>query len=225
MKLGKRRGARNIIIIGPLLILTLITTNVSSGECVPPEVVKAAADGLNSFLGVIPLDDLSHYGFSNKEELSKASLGEAIRVHTITPDKIIDYDPGKEFLTLVSQTKVWFFSVQSDGDIKTLLTVDMVDGKYKAVAIGSSGLAKQLNKIKKEWPESKGYNHTLVRIYQAKSDFIIVAKERTVKIAPLESASLMLGVEKAKMNLHEPSEIMFKLISPVQKNLELDNAF
>jgi len=92
------------------------------------------------------------------------------------------------------------------------------------VAIGSSRLARQLKRVQDTWPESEGYEHTFVRIYQAQSDFVVLSKEGTIGIVPLESAKIALRLETLKEGTYEsysPSDILPRLIPIVRLNLEL----
>ena len=204
------------------LFLLIFPASSMSSETAPQEVVQAAMDGLGSFLKAIPTSDLRHYGFSDKEDLNQATLGKPFRVYTITPDKVLSYTPQMELFSIVSPTNLWFFPVLYRGEVRTILTVDKMKGKWKAVAIGSSGLARQLKKVEDKWPESEGYEHKFVRIYQARSDFVILSKEGTVEVTPLESARIALKIEKIRegvYGLYSPSDIIPKLIPIVRQNV------
>jgi hypothetical protein len=209
------------------IYFTVFTKNTLSNETLPSKVVEAAVTGLNQFLYAIPTKDLISYGFSGKQDITQATLGDPIRVYTITPDRIKDYEQGMNFISIISPTNLWLFPVLSQGETKTLLTVDRMNGEWKAVAIGSAGLAKQLNKVKTIWPSSDGYEYTFVRIYQAKSDLMVLSKGATLKIKPLTSAILSLKLEENVKenhgNLYDPSEVMTKLIPVVQQGIQLNN--
>ena len=205
----------------------MLPNTATSGEDPPAEVVEAAVNGLDKFLDAIPSKDLRFYGFSAQQEIDQAKLGEPIRVYTITPDKVIDYEQGAVFISIISSTNLWLVPILSQGETKTLLTVDRMNGKWKAVAIGSAGLAKQLDEVEISWPSSDGYEHMLVRIFQAKSDFVVLTKGATVKIKPLKSAILSLQLQKIvkgkRIDLYNPSEVMTKLIPVVHESIQFDN--
>lgn len=82
----------------------------------------------------------------------------------------------------------------NQGQAKALLTVDMVDGHWKVVSIGAAGLADELLKVVRAWPDTSGCSLRLIRTYQAMSDFIVISKAgATIGIVPLVSARLALG--------------------------------
>jgi len=205
------------------LFLLIFPASSMSGETAPPEVTRAAIDGLGSFLNAIPTSDLRHYGFPNEEELTQSTLGSPFKVYTITPDKILNYKPEVEISSLISPTDLWFFPVLSRGEVRTILTIDKMNGEWKAVAIGSAGLARQLKEVEDKWPESRGYEHKFVRVYQAKSDFVMVSKEGTIKVTLLESARIALKLdqeEKGVYKLYSPSTVLPQMIPIVRQNVQ-----
>lgn len=193
----------------------------------PPEVLKAAEQGLISFLKAIPAAEREHYGFSATDNLSLAKLEEPFRVFTINPDKILNYKPAIELTSLVSATDLWFFPVSLAGTVRTILTVDKMEGQWQAVAIGSSGLAKQLEEVIQTYPKSAGYSFQFVRIYQARSDFVMLSRNEISKMVPLESARMALRIEAQKAafeNLQNPVQIIPKLKPLVRQNLQSDES-
>jgi len=220
-KRSKRRMCALIICL-PCLLILLVSSVL--GDTAPREAVQAAKNGLGSLLRAIPPGDLRYYGFSVEGELTQATLGSPVRVSTINPDRLLRYTEQTELASFLSPTQLWFFPVLYLGEVKTILTVDTVNGKSKAVAIGSSRLARQLKRVQDTWPESEGYEHTFVRIYQAQSDFVVLSKEGTIGIVPLESAKIALRLETLKEGTYEsysPSDILPRLIPIVRLNLEL----
>jgi len=191
-------------------------------EMPPSDVVQVAVEGLRPLLESVPDEDIVNYGFSSKEELSQATVGEPFRIYTITPDKIMHYTEEIELTSLISPTSLWIFPVLCRSEVRTLLTVDFVNGEPKAVAIGSSGLARQLALVKSKWPRSDGYDYKFIRIYQANADFVLLLKNGVVKITPLDSAALILKLKKTAQGVYElynPSEIIPKLIPIVRQAL------
>jgi hypothetical protein len=175
-------------------------------------------------LNAIPEQDINKYGFSNIKEMDQATLGNPFRVYTLSPEKIINYQKSHNFSSAISPTTMWFFPVLCNGAAKTLLTVDFMGDEWRAVAIGSSGLAKQLGEVIKKWPESEGYGLKFVRVFQARSDLIALSHEGKVKIKPLNSAEASMQLGKKGISTHErlydTSEIMQKLSPVVIKNIK-----
>ena len=182
------------------------------------QIREAAVRGLTSLLKAIPIKDLGYYNFSDQKELDQATLENPFRIYTIVPERILNYSPEVSVEEIISPTFVWLFPVISKGETRTLLTVDFMDGEWRAVAIGRSGLARQWASIMELWPSSEGYEHTFVRIFQAKADFVIISRLEETKMIPLESGCVSLGIAEAEV--YNPSEIIFKLQKPVRDNIE-----
>ncbi|MDD5528712.1 MAG: hypothetical protein PHX21_01625 [bacterium] len=186
-------------------------------ETVPQIIRETAVKGLPGFLKSIPPEDLKRYNFSTPGELDAVVLGNPLKIYTIVPEKIANYTPKTPVEKIISPTSVWLFPVISKGKTVTLLVVDSVKGQWKAVAIGNSGLAKQLNNIMKQQPLSEGYEYIFVRVFQAKADFVLLCRNEKTTIIPLESARISLKLTKEKT--YTPSEIIFKLQKIVRDNI------
>lgn len=183
------------------------------------EVVEAAEVGFPRFLEAITDTLLTSYNFNSREEIQQASLGEPFQVHTILPERIIDYKGGTPILKIVSPTSLWLFPVMSNHQIRALLTVDLINDTWQATAIGSSGLAAQLSSALRRWPSSDNYDYIIVRVFQATSDFLILSHYEEIKILPLTSAIVSLGLTRD--GFVAPDEIMSKLKRSVDENLKL----
>lgn len=206
-----------------VLILFLLLGLPGSAAEVPVGAQEAALRGLTSFLKAIPKRDLGHFNFSSQKELDEARLGSPFRVYTIDPEKIFGFTSTMSLNEIISPTRLWFFPIISNDEIRTLLTIDLVDGEWRAVAIGSSGLAKQWASVVSVWPTSKGYKHTFVRVFQASADFVVVSDPKEARMVPLESARISLKIERAKA--YNPSEIIPALKKAVRDNIEASKSF
>jgi hypothetical protein len=218
---------KNVKQLVKILVIFLFTIFFSetgfSAETAPPEVLQAATNGLGSFLNAIPNQEMHLYGFTNREEIAQATLGKPFRIYTISPDEIINYRMEKKLAKLISTTNLWIFPVYSLGKVRALLTIDLMNGKWQAVAFGSSELAKRLDMLVNNLP--KNYENRFVRIYQAKSDFIVLFKGDTAKMVPLTSAEVSLQLSKktgGSYDMYEPSEVIPRLIPLIKENLKSD---
>ena len=189
---------------------------------VPDKVWEAAYNGLTPFLKSIPVQDLVHYGFPAGTGFEDISLGKPYRVHTILPEKLLHYSTNQDIRSLVTTTAMWFFPVLQKGEPRTILTVDLMDGEWQAVAIGSSGLMEQLYNMEQRWSDRNNYKRILVRVFQARSDIMLVSDGDELSIAPFGSAIIALGIEKSDpdaIKLYQVPEIMEKLVPVVQENV------
>jgi hypothetical protein len=194
---------------------------VLSSVAAPEEIVQAAENGLGKFLNSIPKKDIEKYGFSSPDEFKRSTLDTPFQVNTILPDVILNYVEGQNVSSMITPTSMWFFPVICDGSIRVLLTVDYIDGSWKAVAIGSSKLAKQLENALKDLSDN---DFTYVRVFQARTDFIVFIQNETEKIRllnSLEEKIMQASTIKTDLesNFYNFSDLMPELSSSVEKNL------
>jgi hypothetical protein len=211
-----------------LIVLSLVVMlpSVVPAEGIPStEIVIAAREGLKTFLNEVNAQNLDRFGFYSQGDITGAELGAAFQVFTIPPDKILSYDPSISDLTsMIVPTNLWQFLIISQGNPKSLLTVDFLNDQWTAVSIGASGLAMQLSKITEAWPASAGYRWRLIKVYQAKSDLLEISLgDKVIGIVPLLSARMALGFEKEDfdpLGLEDSRNILIYLKPTVENNLQ-----
>lgn len=212
----------------PLVVLLgvfIIAQSVSANETPPAEVVNAAKEGLSTFLQGIPSQILPQFGFQSAKETQGAELGEGFQVFTISPDQLLNDDKNlSDFSSLIVPTDLWEFLILKDNQVKCVLTVDFFKNRWTAVGIGSSGLAVELKKVVESWPTSAGYQHTLIKIYQAKSDFVQISRgEMIMGLVPLIPARVAMGMPDHNLNaldLQDPRNVLSSLIPIIRENLQ-----
>ncbi|MBD3290189.1 hypothetical protein GF337_15385 [candidate division KSB1 bacterium] len=199
-----------IFIVGPFLqIISFSTERVA-----PDDVQQAAEMGFKHFLDAIPPDDLDHFGFSGGDDFSKVTLGRPFKVYQIAPELIQSYDSHASISSLLSATTLWYFPLIYERKYRTLLTVDYIKNEWKAVAIGSSGIANELNLVEQKF----GSEYLFVRIFQAASDFLIFSIDGIQKIMPLESTKISLKLDSLpdnKYKLYNPNYLIPKFIQVI----------
>lgn len=207
------------IFLALFLLMPVITI---SDESPPRDALQAAQEGLSSFLNSIPKNELMLYNFPENANLTQATLGEPVNEYSITPQKIINYDFHTSIKDLLLPTNLWYFPIIYNSKVRTILIVDFFEQKWQAVAIGYSGLAVQIKLITDKLRNDNITEYQFLRIYQAKSDFIITSQDKITRLIPLESAKVGLKLSQANdvsMRFYKPSEIMKKLQIIVSKNL------
>jgi hypothetical protein len=222
MKSIKPEVLRRLIV----LFLLIMLPSVVAAERIPStEVVIAAREGLKTFLQEINAQNLDRFGFYSQGDITSAELGPAFQVFTIPPDKILNYDPSiSDLSSMIVPTNLWQFLIISEGNPKSLLTVDFFNDQWTAVSIGASGLAMQLSKIIEAWPASAGYRYRLIKVYQAKSDLLEISLgDQVIGIVPLLSARMALGFEKRDFDpfdFQDSKNLLIDLKPTVEKNLQ-----
>ncbi len=212
-----------------IAILTLALFFPASGvpaEKVPPEVVKAAEDGLQCYLGLIPPGENEDYGFAPGDDFARAEVSAPFLLHKITPSALEAYRPGRSIASVISSTETWYFPVQIDGEAKTILTVGRIKGSpWQAVGIGGAPLSRELQKMRERWPASRGYNPRLVVVYQAATYFFTVPEVSKTNLTPLIFTGEEIGADTQRKGprystLSELSQFAGKLKSAVRENIE-----
>jgi len=217
------KGSVRLVAFVWAISIFLVLPMVYAWEPTPKEIRQAASSGLPKLTGSIPEKDLRFYGFAKRSETERAQLREGIRVYTIQPQMLFAYKKGMDAKRMITPTDIWFFPVVTEGKSASLLTVDRMKGNWEAVAIGSSGLARQLETIESHFPPAGGYALYFVRVFQAQSDFMFIVKDKTLTIVPLESAIVGLNLRSQQNrygNLtYTPEEIIPRLIPVVRENM------
>lgn len=223
-----RKPANILLLIGVLFSLTpssVIAQHEIWTQVVPAGLWKAAEVGLPHFLKAIPSADYRHYDLSPEDTLEQAGLGNPFRIHTIYPDRILNYNPSETISEIIASTSMWYFPVILGDRARMLLTVDFMENEWKAVAIGAVGLAREWVSIQESLPASAGYRHIFVRVYQAQADFVLVSYPSEIseggrlELIPTRSAIAALNLKTEKS--YKPSDLILKLRASVTRNLKM----
>lgn len=169
-------------------------TEADRTDTVPPGVLAAATSGLPRFLSAITPGEMEHFRFAGEGEIARAELGSPFQVHCLRPDEILDFADGKTGEVTIEPMSLWQFPVLCDGSIRTLLTVDQVDGGWEAVDLGGFSPAYEMEEVAFHWPPGEGYGLRYVRVFPTGSQFIAVTRENQTRFVPLESTARSLGL-------------------------------
>jgi hypothetical protein len=222
----KRTIFQTLVIVGFILIFQTPLLS-SADETIPPSVLDAAQEGIKIFFKDTKVTDLYRFGFSSREEADAATLGKGFQVFTVLPGPLLKEGTSKDLNSLAVSTTLWEFIVVSGGKAKVLLYVDLMSGKWTPVGIGAAGLAKEINKALETWPVSAGYQHKLIRVYQATSDFLRVSSgEKISGILPFTSARIAMDLKERgfdPLDLYQSGDVAARIQSTVRKNLQMGN--
>lgn len=163
----------SLALVAPALLLF---AGIARSETAPPAAVRAAQEGLAPFLNTLPA--------GQREECGGAELGGPFRVYTIAPSALDAYLVGDPVASLISPTGMWLFPVVVDGRSRFLLTVDTVDGFWRAVSLGQAGLAAELDRLLLQWPREKGYDPLLVSVFAAATHFFTIPQKDGRNLTP-----------------------------------------
>lgn len=158
--------------IALVFLISILLLDVAYAEC-PDEVKNAAELGLSRMLSSIPKGYEIKYGFDNREEFAKATIGLPYQMCTIHPSVI----KGNSAVTddMITSLEEWRFPVICKGQIKVLLTVAKVKGNWLAVEIGAATLASEIKAFEERSPlKVQDVNRGILRLYEIGIDFIFI---------------------------------------------------
>lgn len=218
------------VIFCPVFILSvficLSSPCLSNASAAPSDAIKKAAqEGMKSFFKGDRLEHLRSQGFNSKEDLEKVELGEGFEIFTIPAEKIMDESASQDLQSLVSTTNQWNFLVFVDGEVKTIVKVDLIDGKWTPIGYGSPEFAKIMANFFNIWPASSGYRWRYVRVYQANESFTeVYLRDELLGIVP---SSTLMSYKTGKPlkeydphNLINPDGIASTLRPALKRNIE-----
>ncbi len=217
---------KSVYMVLVMLTLALGAIRTAHADSPPAEVVAAAQNGLPVFLQAISTSNLSQYGFTNAQQLAQAKLGEPFQVFIMSPDNLKTYHAGTRLAGLLTPTTMWYFPVVAEGEPCTILTVDLMQGKWQAVGIGGVTLPKNIDAAKKALPSLAGaksnepYSTKFVRVPQVYGEFLAVEFASADYLMPIMTRPQTLALENMKM--YTVDEIVSQVRPAAEKNIQLD---
>jgi hypothetical protein len=151
-------------------VLSLVVLAPALLGAAAPEIesVTAAARAyLPTLSDKIPAGYEQRYGFRDRREVAKATVGRPIRVTTINPEPT-ETQSTVELLPL----DLWRVPVVVDGEHRALVTVARVDGEWRAVEFGATRLAARLQTVSATIRQ-KDEQVALLRIHRLSRDYLV----------------------------------------------------
>lgn len=161
-------------LIFTLALICWVIASTAHSQTSPPEVLKTAQEGLQSFLSRVPLETRGHYGFTPSDDFKQARLGTAFNLYTMTPQALLTSSADTSVTSLLSKTAMWYFPVMVHNEVRAILVVDQVDGQWQAVSLGYAELARALDRVGQRWPQAEGFHPQLIAVFQAKEYLVRV---------------------------------------------------
>ncbi|MCK9220710.1 MAG: hypothetical protein PHF97_12300 [Bacteroidales bacterium] len=153
--------------------------------------LPAAVSGtLTEWLEKIPAGSEGLYGFQNRSDFSRASLGVPVQVFTLNDDFFTH--PGTQ--PSLKSTGEWRIPVVIDHENCALVTVVKINSDWKIVDLGAHLLAQELAAMQAHFTPAQFNEIKLFRVYPLQSDFLFYADPLAVPchiaLLPLHSATL-----------------------------------
>lgn len=175
-----------------ILLILISVLNVYSQDLSTQNMIPAVSKDLPSWLQKIPAGNEMLYGFQNRDEFSRASLGTPYPVFTLSEEFFTQPNPA---FFLKSSTE-WRIPVTVDQENRALVTIIQNNGEWKIVDIGASVLAREIGSYEKKLSGKQSGKLKIFRVYQIQSDFLFyddpVSMPEKIYLIPLHSACLNL---------------------------------
>lgn len=202
------------------LFIVLLVFQISFGQAQKDnlnDVIVAANKGLASYLEKIPVGQETLYGFKNRDEFPSADIGKPYQVNTLSAEFFGDIElrSDKNYLEGVGEYK---FPVVVNGEYKIMLIVSRMKEGWKVVAIGATGLAKELQDFERNY-SSNNQSITLLTVHQLQGDFVIVNSgvANNWIAYPLSTGNMSLG-NFGKSDSHYTLNQLLTLIKTIVSN-------
>lgn len=156
--------------------------------------------------------------------LKDARIGYGFPVYTVDPDQLLN-GRGK-LKNMARHANQWRFVVLLGERPIGLATVERQQGRFETVAYGGAVLSKDLDALAGVHGNADRSNLRLLRIYQARSDFLEVETAGGTRFAPLFSARASLPLQRADafgrptVALADEAELLPALRAAVKRNLD-----
>lgn len=198
--------------------LLIITTSWAE---VPKEIIDVAQNGLPHLFGRVQEHKPELYGFPLDSRQEDLVLGAPFQLYTISPSNLLEKAENTPVKELISKTSIWYFPILVDDKPCALLCVDLVNNSWKAVSLGYSNLAKQVDMIRTQWSESKGYHPVIIAVFQARQHLFNIPEHSTDNLTYISAPKPRFQVHEKRMQADIPSVDYSTLSNPTNVILEL----
>jgi len=173
----------------------------------------------------------SAFDLAQPQDLARARIAGGFEVHTIAPQDVV---AGRgELRQMVQPSGIWRFFVRLGGKPVGLVTVQRMDGNWRAVSFGGAGLAQELAEVMAEHAGVGADRLRFIRVHQAQADMLEVVSptDLQARYALLGSARSALASEapagtaaqageRATPRLLETYELLEPLRNAVRRNAQ-----
>jgi hypothetical protein len=105
---------------------------------------SAAARALETYRKLVTNDNYKELGFESLDEAAAATLGEPRRVFAVKLDQLRAYQAGGDPNRLLTDANRVIYPVAVREQVRSSISVEQKDGKWRAMDFGNAGLAKQI---------------------------------------------------------------------------------
>lgn len=189
---------------------------------IPPDAAwRAARSGLGGLVSQALADRPEWYGFSPDGAGEELGLDTPWRQYALPPAAVLQANPSLSSMDEILQaTDTWFFPVVRRNSSQALLAVTLIDGEWRAGALGYAGLARELERVRAQWPERQGYHARLVTSFQARRHLFTVPEADAPNLTLLQVRPAAERLPPDYRRLDAPVLVLQRLQADVRANLD-----
>ncbi len=227
-----------------LIGLSLAQAQEFASDITSEEIFKIANEGKDTFIGAIGLEYFRQFGKTEAPKIPTTNLedalnpnsdfnkgqnknhsivlGDPFQIFTIETQNILNYDPNIDLASIIVPTTTWLVPVMIHNQPRAILTVNYQDGAWKVVSIGMGDISEKSDKNGKMNTGGKDKTNKFIRIYPAKSDFIVTDKNGNKMIIPFSYTKDNLNLDSKQEDsegYYESSYFMSKLNARVKSEI------
>lgn len=184
----------SLVLLPALLIASSPLVTAAEND----SIGMVAQRDLPGFLAKIPPGMEANYGFVDRAEFARAKVGRPMPVYNVPP--VADEGAGGADTSAEHPIAVgtWRVPVVVGRDVRALITIEAQAGKLRAVDLGATSLAKEVDSFDKAHP---GKHRGLLRLEKFRCDYMILGDSGTAlengEYHPLRSARMVFSEDSS----------------------------
>ena len=163
----------NIIRLTIVFSIFCTTTTYTQNQQISKEIALIAERDFKLFLERIPIGMEANYGFSDRNEFEKASLGKPISI-LFPSEYFYNHAPVDSSKTNFEDSSIYEVPILVNGNISCLLRLISEYNNISAIGIGGSLTAIEIDKITKGIGGGIENEISLINFPELKSQYLIV---------------------------------------------------
>jgi hypothetical protein len=125
------------------------STNKGQEEPTFNDAQSAATQSLATFRKLVNAQNFKELGFESADEVANAALGTPLRTSMVKLEQLKAYKSGDDVNRLLSELPQVYYPVTVQNQVRSTVTVEQANGKWRATGFGPANLAKQIDRASK----------------------------------------------------------------------------
>lgn len=206
LALGCTQESKPLVGAGPTVVAVTATPAPSRAPRAY-SAAEAARSGLEFYLAKVPAGMEAAYGFDDRAELARCTLGSPYSVLTVDPAQARGAGPLR-----LLDTGQLRYPILCSGHARALLTVAHTADGFAAVEFGAAVLARELESLEASTHTAVAGTRAIVRLYQLAADLVLLGpaglKPEESPLYPLRSARSLFGLSERTVALGEITPLL-----------------